>query len=110
MRIHRTLLLFIVLAAAVLHLQPAAIAGETADSSAGEISFVRDIQPVLAAHCLVCHGLDKAEGGLRLTRRESATAPLDSGNAAIVAGKPEQSELIRRVTADDPDERMPPKG
>jgi hypothetical protein len=85
-------------------------AAEPTASPADGINFARDIQPIFAGHCLVCHGLDKAEAGLRLTSRESATAELDSGNIAIVPDKLEQSELIRRITAEDPDERMPPEG
>src|SRR5262249_5728829 len=42
--------------------------------------------------------------------REAATAPLDSGNRAIVPGRPERSELLRRVTDPDPKRRMPQRG
>ena len=74
------------------------------------IDFGRAIQPVLAKRCFHCHGPDKAEAGLRLDQRESATGPLDSGEQAIVPGKPQQSELLRRVSADDESVRMPPEG
>ncbi|NIP95987.1 MAG: hypothetical protein GWO24_22135, partial [Akkermansiaceae bacterium] len=30
------------------------------------------------------------------------------GYQVVVPGHPEQSELLRRVTSDDPDEHMPP--
>jgi len=85
-------------------------AAETPATSADEVVFARDIQPVLAKHCLECHGPDKAEAGLRLDVAERAYAELESGNHAIVAGKAGESELIRRVTSNDEFERMPPEG
>ena len=39
---------------------------------------------------------------------ESATKELDSGSRAIVPGSPDESELVRRIEAEDADERMPP--
>lgn len=74
------------------------------------ISFARDIQPLLAERCLLCHGPDEAEAGLRLDQAEHATELLESGLVAIRAGDPEGSELLRRVTTDDPSARMPPEG
>jgi hypothetical protein len=71
--------------------------------------FERDVQPLLT-RCLTCHGSAKARGGLRLDTRQGATAFLKSGNRAIVPSQPEQSELIRRVVATEPSERMPPRG
>src|SRR5207247_1967986 len=61
-------------------------------------------------NCFACHGPSKEKGGLRLDRRERTLAKLDSGELAIVPGRPEQSVLLRRVAANDPSERMPPKG
>ncbi|MEM7558079.1 MAG: PSD1 and planctomycete cytochrome C domain-containing protein [Planctomycetota bacterium] len=75
-----------------------------------EVQFARDIQPLLAKHCLLCHGPDDSEGGLRLHSPEYALAKSDSGMHAIVSGKPDASELIKRITSDDPDLRMPPEG
>ena len=74
-----------------------------------KVDFVRDIQPILARRCFACHGPDKGEGGLRLNSREGATAVLDSGEHAIVPAKPDESELLRRVSSQDDAERMPPK-
>lgn len=65
--------------------------------------------PILARHCTSCHSGTDAESGLRLDRRASVLSGGDSGQAAVVPGQPEQSELIRRVTATD-DSRMPPEG
>jgi len=74
------------------------------------LDFSSDIQPLLAERCLLCHGPDVAEAGLRLDLSDRAHAMLDSGQAAIVAGNPEGSELIRRLITEDEHERMPPEG
>lgn len=74
------------------------------------IDFSRQIQPILAKRCYACHGPDTAEGGLRLNQRDLAFQKLESGHSAIVAGKPDQSELLRRVLSPDTDTQMPPEG
>ncbi len=75
---------------------------------AAPIDFVRDVQPLFAEHCLECHGPDDSKGGLVLTSREPALKELKSGAHGIVPGKPDQSEMIARLTSDDPEEQMPP--
>ena len=83
-----------------------AVAGETAET----VEFNSDIRPILSNACYVCHGPDanQRQAGLRLDVRESALAEADSGARAIVPGDVEHSELLRRVVAEDDDERMPP--
>ena len=78
--------------------------------NAQTIDFQRDIQPILAENCTQCHGGDEAarESGLRLDLREGALLGGASGTAALVPGKPELSELIRRITSTDPAVVMPP--
>jgi len=75
-----------------------------------QVEFDRHIQPILSEKCLACHGADQetVEAGLRLDIRDKALAGGDSGSAAIVPGKPEDSEMIRRVTSRDEDQLMPP--
>jgi hypothetical protein len=75
----------------------AAVVGDAAETSAGGISFNREIRPILSDHCFHCHGPDPGQrkGDLRLDRRD--------GFAALEAGT-----LIARITANDPDEIMPP--
>jgi mono/diheme cytochrome c family protein len=75
---------------------------------AAPVDFVRDVQPLLAEHCLECHGPDDSKGGLVLTSRELALKALKSGAHGIVPGKPDQSEMIARLASDDPEEQMPP--
>ena len=76
------------------------------------VDFNRDIRPILSNSCFKCHGPDEKERqvGLRLDGKEGASTKLDSGKVAIVVGKPEESELIRRISSPNPDEQMPPKG
>ncbi len=79
-------------------------------ASAADVSFNRDVRPILSNHCFQCHGPDAAtrQAGLRLDQRATAIAPADSGQHAIVPGDVDASELLRRVVATDPDQRMPP--
>jgi mono/diheme cytochrome c family protein len=84
----------------------AACAAQVA-GAAEPVSFSRDVQPLLAERCFVCHGPDEAEGGLALHESKGAFAETDSGELAIVPGKPDESELIRRLLSTDEDERMP---
>jgi mono/diheme cytochrome c family protein len=74
------------------------------------VDFNREIRPILAKKCFACHGPDDThrEAGLRLDMREAAVKELESGATAIVAGQSGKSELLRRITAADESERMPP--
>jgi hypothetical protein len=80
------------------------------EAFAEPVDFSRDIQPLLAKRCFSCHGPDTHEGGLRLDQAAGATAELDSGGRAIVAGKTAESEILARITSNDPDTQMPPEG
>ncbi len=102
-----------------------------------EVSFNRDIRPLLSDRCFKCHGPDggkdgeKWKGGLHLDTRESALADIaavklatenrkraekglpgkENGGTprfAIVPGKPDSSLLVERIMSSDDDERMPP--
>jgi cytochrome c553 len=79
-------------------------------SVARDISFNRDVLPILAANCLSCHGFDAhgRQAGLRLDTAAGAVARLDSGHAAVVPGDAAASELVRRIDSADRDELMPP--
>ncbi len=74
------------------------------------IQYNRDVRPILSNHCFACHGFDdKArQANLRLDQRDRAIAKLESDKTAIVPGKPEQSELLKRIASHDPHEVMPP--
>ncbi len=77
---------------------------------AAEPDFARDVRPLLSQYCFKCHGPDEKtrEGGLRLDDRTSALAGGDSQTPAIVPGQTQRSELIKRITSQDPDVVMPP--
>ncbi len=72
--------------------------------------FQREIRPLLSRNCFACHGPDEhaRKAGLRLDLRESALKPAKSGKVAVVPGKPEKSELLRRIFATDHADAMPP--
>jgi hypothetical protein len=80
-----------------------------ADSSAQNqaVDFNRDIRPLFSKHCTACHGGVKAAGGISFVYRDKALARGKSDEFAIVPGKPNDSELLRRITSNDPDEVMP---
>jgi len=69
-----------------------------------EVSFNRDIRPILSDRCFFCHGFDEnhREADLRLDVREEAAHLLDVDD-------PDESELIARITSDDADTVMPPQ-
>ena len=81
----------------------------SASTFAGDIDFNSQIRPILSQRCLSCHGPDEAkrESDFRIDTFQEATADL-GGYAGIVPGHPAESEVIRRITSDDPDQRMPP--
>jgi hypothetical protein len=76
---------------------------------AASVDFTRDVKPVFDAHCVSCHGPEKQKSDYRLDSREAALAGGESGNAAIVPGKPEAGSLIRVVDGSDKDLFMPPR-
>ena len=82
------------------------------DNASSSVSYNFDIRPILSDKCFKCHGPDAShrEAHLRLDIPDSALAPLKNtkGAFAIVPGKPDQSELFRRVSSPDPDYQMPP--
>lgn len=87
-----------------------AIAVAAARGEEPPVDFGRQIRPILADRCFVCHGPDAEtrEAGLRLDMRDVATSELDSGLFAVIAGKPEESELVARIDSEDEALRMPP--
>ena len=73
--------------------------------AAEKLSYNRDVRPILSDTCFKCHGPDKnhREAKLRLDDRDAALA-----SKAFVPGKPDESELVKRLHAKDPDDVMPP--
>lgn len=77
--------------------------------AADKISYSQQVRPILSDKCFFCHGPDKntREADLRLDTEQGLHADLGD-YAAFVPGDVEQSEAIRRILSDDPDQRMPP--
>ncbi len=80
--------------------------GQAVPAPAPAVDFGRDIQPILAASCLRCHGPRKTEGDLRLDTREGLHKGGDSG-AVVISGDGKGSLLYQLLVATDPDKRMP---
>lgn len=75
-----------------------------------EPSFER-VQQILVERCFDCHAGESAESGFRLDApREKLLAGGESGQSAVVPGKPEASSLLAWITSEDEYERMPPDG
>ncbi|MBI2929702.1 MAG: PSD1 domain-containing protein [Verrucomicrobia bacterium] len=87
------------------------IAALRAEAAApAKVDFARDIQPIFIKRCYECHGPDQQKNKLRLDVKADAFRGGKSGLPAIVPGKSSESEILKRVTSDDPDEVMPSKG
>src|SRR5579864_6071360 len=85
-------------------------AASYATRASGRVEFNRDVRPILSDKCYTCHGPDAAAKHVpfRLDSESAAKAELSGGSRAIVAGSPDSSEIIRRITAATQGLRMPP--
>src|SRR5205823_7836464 len=78
---------------------------KAAAAAPGKLEYNRDIRPILAENCFACHGPDSAarKANLRIDQSDEALAA-----KAFVPGKPDESELVARIFADEPGKVMPP--
>jgi hypothetical protein len=85
-------------------------AAEPASVHAQQVDFNRVIRRILSENCYKCHGPDDGarKSNLRFDVREEALRTTKSGRHPILPGVPERSEMVARVSADDPEKRMPP--
>ncbi len=74
-----------------------------------KVDFSTQVKPLINNKCISCHGGVKAKGGFSLLFRDEALAKTASGKYAIIPGDPQNSELIKRINHNDPEERMPYK-
>lgn len=81
----------------------------TFSTNKNTVDFNTEVKPILNKKCISCHGGVKRQGGFSVLFRSEALANTESGKPAIIPGDPGQSELIRRITHRDPEERMPYK-
>lgn len=73
------------------------------------VDFSSQVKPILNKHCISCHGGVKRNGNYSVLFRHEAIDTTESGKIGIVPGDPEHSEMVRRITSNDPDVRMPYK-
>lgn len=73
-----------------------------------ERHFEQKVRPLLAAHCLECHGPTKQESGIRFDSRASILKGGDSGKPGLVPGKPDES-LVLKAVRHEGDLKMPPE-
>ena len=73
------------------------------------IDYNTEVKPIFNKNCITCHGGVRRKAGFSLLFRSEALANTESGKPAIIPGDPEHSEMIRRLTLKDPEERMPYK-
>ena len=105
--------LFAMTLAASLLCRPEQIRAQDADSANTSlpdvVEFNRDIRPILSDNCFFCHGPDKnkREADLRLDTVDGLHGT-DGHVGALVPGKPEESELFKRLISTDEEIKMPP--
>ena len=91
--------------------QPSFAEEETPDSAvAREVSYYKEIRPLFQTHCLGCHQPAKQSGQYEMTQFSQLLQGGESGDAAIVAGKPDESGLIDQITPVDGAAAMPKEG
>jgi hypothetical protein len=73
----------------------------------GALDFNRDVRPILSDKCFACHGPDE-EGRKADLRLDIESEAKNDELMAIVAGSPEDSEMVYRIHSEDEDELMPP--
>lgn len=79
-------------------------------AASGGVDYFRQVQPLLEKKCYDCHQGSNVKGGLRLDRAAFALKGGKVDGPALVRGEPEQSAMIFRVSSEDEEEVMPPKG
>jgi WD40 repeat protein len=82
----------------------------SAEDGTKPVSFVREVAPILVGKCQACHGPKTAESNYRLDTFDLMMKPGDFGVAPISAGKLDDSEIHRLISAEDSHERMPNNG
>lgn len=86
-----------------------AVAGTAFTAAADDVSFSREIAPVLVQKCQGCHNDRKSKGGYRVDTFQALTRPGDNGEAPLTPGHPERSALFRLISTADEKKRMPQK-
>jgi mono/diheme cytochrome c family protein len=77
-------------------------------AAADAVSFETRVLPIFTAHCVKCHGADKANGKLRLDTGAELTAT--AKETLLAGGKADESELLKRIMLPEGDRKRMPKG
>ncbi len=72
------------------------------------VSYYEQILPIFQAHCQGCHQPAKASGEYVISSFDTLLKGGESGEKAIVPGKPDESYLIEQITPEDGEALMPP--
>lgn len=75
-----------------------------------EVDFYKAIHPILEKKCFSCHQGEKTKGDLDLSSLAAALEGGEFDGPAITPGSLDDSAILHRISTDDPDEAMPPKG
>ncbi|MDG2130833.1 MAG: DUF1549 domain-containing protein [Fuerstiella sp.] len=98
-------------ALSLLAILPSLAAVNADENNASQaVSFHKQVKPILQAQCQGCHQPAKASGEYVMTDFAKLFDGGESGDAAIVPGKPDESYLIAQITPEDGAASMPPKG
>jgi hypothetical protein len=84
--------------------------GTSPMQQADKVDFNFDVRPILVQNCYLCHGPDPSsrKANLRLDTFEGATAKREGGYRGINPGNAAKSQIIKKITHEDPELRMPP--
>jgi WD40 repeat protein len=96
-----------VLILGLLLLGPLPAFAQSPPAKQAPVSFINDVAPILKENCFACHDAKKRKGKFDMSTFESFRKG-GSGDDPIVAGKPDETPLLDRLTATDKS-RMPPK-
>ena len=99
----RQLFEFTCLTVAILLVQTVVVGADDAKP----VTYDEHVAAILKRHCLQCHGETKQEAGLNLSSYLLVKKG-GSGGPVVVAGRSSVSRIVEVITAEDPDERMPP--
>jgi mono/diheme cytochrome c family protein len=101
----------VALAAAIVVASAAVLTQKNShDAPAQRVDFNRDIRPIFNGNCIACHGGVKQAGDVSFSYREQVLGKGKSGRPTVVPGSPRGSELMARVTSNNPETRMPLHG
>ncbi len=98
------------LAAIVLLFLPVTSLALAAAEQGKSVDFVRDVRPILAKHCISCHGPERQRSGLRLDVKSAALKGGDYHAPNIIPGQAGKSPFIQFILGEDEEMVMPPKG